>query len=201
MPKFITMPQQTDAHCGPAVVQALLAFYQIDVSQDDVVNAARVKSTIMKKGMVISQIAKAVKKLAPNLNLWFKENTSETDLKTLINTFHLPVVINWQGLFYRTQEEERLHDTGADKGHFSIVTDIDVDDDLIVIDDPYSEFYENNRLFSYKWIESRWWDTDAFFDKKTKQSTVVRTERLVFVLTPKDLVLPSDLMLLPGFTK
>lgn len=39
-------PQQTDSHCGPTVIQAILATYNITVSQDMVVESARVKSTL-----------------------------------------------------------------------------------------------------------------------------------------------------------
>src|SRR5258708_7197679 len=98
--------QQTDSHCGPAVVQLLMAHLNRAVTQDEIVTAAKVRSTIMRHGTRPDQLAHAVAVLAPEIQFWFKQKTGIQDLEALVHTYHWPVAINWQGLFYDTEEEE-----------------------------------------------------------------------------------------------
>ena len=187
--------QKTDSHCGPAVVQGLLSFFDISVSQDEVVEAAKVKSRLKKHGMRPDQIYKAVKFLAPNLSFWFKQNANSRDLDLLINKYELPVVVNWQGLFYDTVKEEKLGNPDGDRGHYSIAVDFKSNRDQITIADPYSDYVNIPRVFSYRWFKKRWWDVDHISDRKTKKINSIYTKKLILVLAPKDLVLPENLHL------
>lgn len=185
--------QQTDSHCGAAVVQGLLAKYHIRATQDLIVATARAKTRVEKHGIRPEQLARALRLLAPKHQFWFKQNATSSDISYLIHTSHLPVVINWQGLFYDTVEEEARFNPDGEHGHYSIAIDIDEAKDKIVIADPYSEYVENPRIFSYDWFQTRWWDVDHMVDKKTGRANSISTNHLLFVLVPKKTVFPSEL--------
>lgn len=191
--KIIMEPQITDSHCGPAVIKALLQFNGIITTQDQIVEAAKVKSTIMKKGMRPKQIADAVEKLDSKMKFWFKQNASIRDLDKLIHTYKIPVGINWQGLFYKSADEERAKYKKEDRGHYSIVIDVDKKKKEIILDDPYREYFEVPRVFSYEWFKSRWFDADEVVDKKTKKKSIVKTNKFIFIVTPKNTEFPKDL--------
>jgi hypothetical protein len=177
---LLIYPQITDSHCGPAVVQNLLAYNHLKFSQDEIVNAANANKTIIRDGLNPTQIIKAVSTLAPKMKTLVKQNTTAKDLKTLIHHYHLPVAINWQGLFYNSVAEEKRLSSITDRGHYSIVVDIDVKNDKITIADPYSEYYKKPRVFPYRWFKTRWWDIDKN----------IPTKKLIFVIVPKKQDLP-----------
>lgn len=184
--KLQPVVQQTDSHCGPATLQILFAFLNKSITQDQVVEAARVKSRLTKHGMRPDQLARAVAILAPDLQFWFKEHTTSRELATLIHEYQWPVAVNWQGLFYDTVEEEKQKNPHGEHGHYSIVTDINVDEDKIVIMDPYSEYYSKPRQFSLTWFKKRWWDVDHEVNRKTGQKNSIKTQKLIFIVAPKD---------------
>ncbi len=186
--KIIQEPQKTDSHCGPAVTKALLKFNQIDVSQDQVVEAAKIKLRIKPYGMQPKHISFAISKLAPNFQYWFKQNATGRDLNELIHTYHLPVGVNWQGLFYDSIAEERRTDPKGPHGHYSIATDIELKKDEITIDDPYSKYFSTPRIFSFRWFKKRWWDKDI-----EKGKLVLETHKYIFVLVPKGTTFPERL--------
>jgi len=191
--KVIMEPQKTDSHCGPAVVKALLGFHKIEVNQDDVVNSGRVRTTIMKKGMRPTQIALAVKSLGQGLNFWYKQNATSRDLEKLIHIYKIPVAVNWQGLFFDSVKEEKVKNIIEDRGHYSIVIDINIQKDEIMIDDPFAEYFAIPRIFSYKWFRSRWWDKDEVIKRSTNERNVLKTKKLIFVITPKNVKFPQSL--------
>jgi ABC-type bacteriocin/lantibiotic exporter with double-glycine peptidase domain len=185
--------QQSDSHCGPAVVQALLNFYGIKVTQEAVVATARAKSTIIRHGMRPDQLAKALAKLAPKHQFWFKQYANSTDLDRLIHEYQLPVAINWQGLFWDTLNEEKLHNPNGEHGHYSLVIDINANKDQIVIADPFYEYNDAPRIFSYTWFKTRWWDVDHLVNKSTHRKYSISTKRLIFIVVPKTATFPQDL--------
>lgn len=191
---FTISPQITDSHCGPAVIQSLLAFNHFPVSQDEIVNSVHAQRTIKKNGLRPKQLRKSVEKLAPHLKLLIKEHATAKDLKILIHDFHLPVGINWQGLFYDNISDEKKYKPNQDNGHYSIVVDVNPQLDQITIADPYSEFANQNRTFSYRWFKTRWWDTEIDIDPVTKQSSKLETKKMIFVVVHRDLKLPNGLL-------
>ncbi len=193
---LIALPQvtqQTDSHCGPAVIQSLLAFLNRQVTQDQVVIAARAKMRIEAHGTRPDQLDRAVAKLAPDLKLWYKQNTTIDDLEYLVQVRRWPVAVDWQGLFYDTEEEQIASDPKGDHGHYSIVVGLNEAADEITISDPYAEFSYAPRVFSLAWFEARWWDSDNYKDKKTGKKKKVRTRRLSFLVTPEDESFPINI--------
>ncbi|HEX7017870.1 MAG TPA: hypothetical protein VF209_03115 [Patescibacteria group bacterium] len=189
--------QQTDSHCGPAVMQSLLYNLNVSVTQDQIVEAAGVHN-IFEDGTRPTELAQAVTKLAPHLQFWFKQYGCRHDLETLIHTHHWPVAVNWQGLFYDTPEEEAASDSESDHGHYSVVIDINISKDMIVISDPYSEYAKSPRIFSLQWFEQRWWDVANDVDPSTGEEIVTRTNHLMFLVAPREATFPSEIgMMLP----
>lgn len=139
------------------------------------------------------QLAKVTKKLAPNYQFWFKQMATVTDLDKLIHEYRIPIGVNWQGLFYDTLKEEKIHNPDGDHGHYSIIIDIDAKKDKIVISDPYYEYCDYPRIFSYKWFKTRWHDEDHFVDKTTKLKTILSTKRFIFIIVPKKASFPKKL--------
>ncbi len=184
--------QQTDSHCGPAVIQTLLAFLSINFTQDQIVRAAQATQRILKHGTRPDQLSKAVRKLCPDYLFWFKQPTTVVDLEYLINVCHWPVAVNWQGLFYSTEAEQLSKNPEGDHGHYSVVVAINSSQDEIIISDPYSEFSHAPRVFSLRWFEDRWHDHDVYINKKTGKKNKIRTRRLIFLIAPKVETFPED---------
>jgi ABC-type bacteriocin/lantibiotic exporter with double-glycine peptidase domain len=66
-PTIKRVRQQTDYHCGPAVVVMLASFLDIHIKQHDIVIAANVQKSFRKRGMTIDELGKGVTVLSPNL--------------------------------------------------------------------------------------------------------------------------------------
>ncbi len=152
------------------------------------------ESRIADYGMRIDQIDIALKKIAPQCQLWYKEYATLSDIHTLITLHHWPVGINWWGLFYDSLEEEaRLERPDSDHGHFSIVSDIQLDRNEVVIADPYYEYNAKDRVFPIDLFEERWWDWDDVLDETTNTEIRINSKHLMFIVAPKAEVFPQDL--------
>jgi ABC-type bacteriocin/lantibiotic exporter with double-glycine peptidase domain len=195
--KLAVIPQVSESHCGPAVLQMLLAYYGVNVTQETVVAAGRVKSSIIRSGMRPLKLAQATQALTPHLLFWFKNGADIKDLDLLVNMYRVPVAVNWQCLFYDSLEEEKREDPKGDHGHYSIVVGINPNKDKIVIADPYPDFAPKTRTFSLQWFKTRWWDAARDVHQKTKQVSLLRTRRFLFVLAPETATFPHDLHLKP----
>lgn len=191
--KVITEPQKTNSHCGPSVIKALLGFQGINVSQDEVVEAALVKKTINEYGMQPHHLAKVVKKLGKNVKFWFKQEADINDLEKLIHKFKIPVGINWQGLFYDSVQEEKQKWKNSDRGHYSILVSVDKKRGELVIDDPYPDYFNTPRVFTYKWFIKRWHDSDLKIDNKKGTKSITKTKRFIFLIAPKKFIFPKNL--------
>src|SRR5512145_503167 len=91
--------QITENHCGPAVIQMLLENIGVQVSQEEITEAAGATHTIETHGTRVDQLAKAVHQLTPIAKLWFKEKAGPEDLEYVLNECKYPVGVEWQGLF------------------------------------------------------------------------------------------------------
>lgn len=188
--------QETESHCGPAVLAMLLSFHGIEVSQAEIVSAAGIPDRILEHGSRPAELARAVFQLAPDLKFWYKQPTQQEDLDFLINTLQVPVAVDWQGLFHASVEEEGGLNRSGDNGHYSVVVAIDLDKQQITLADPYPDFAGQLRTFSLEWFVSRWWDVARDVDELTGEKKVLRTKRFMFVLVPAQTVIPDKLGLL-----
>lgn len=190
--------QVTACHCGPASLQMLLSSIKVNTSQEEVVKAGKIQRRIKKYGMRPDMMATAIRTLAPRHTLWFKQHATLRDIANLIETYHCPIGINWQGLFYGSVREEKEKDPHGEHGHYSVIIDIDPAHKKIAILDPYRSFASGPRIFSYRWFLKRWWDFVMEPNKNTGKPKRFDTQRLLFILTPKNATFPKNLGLEPA---
>lgn len=189
------LSQETDSYCGPAVTQMLLSHLGAKVTQEEIITTAKIRSRIMRLGARPDHLAKAVALLAPQTQFWFKQATKTQDLVDLVKKYKFPVAVNWQGLFYPSEEEQVKKNKSDENGHYSVVIGIDVKKDCILIADPYSEYAKAPREFSLKWFEKRWWDVVHEKDRKTGKKLAIKTHRFAFVITSKKATFPKKLQM------
>lgn len=169
--------QISAVHCGPAVLSMLLSHCGSEINQEALVDAADVRHSLEQYGMTVSEMGDAVKKVAPQLTLWYKKGTTIEEVATIIDLHKYPVGIEWQGVFYEDEDE--------DNGHYSIITNIDKVNKIISIADPYDRFAGTDRSFHIEEFETRWWDENDIYDPAIGERRSIRDERMVFIVTPK----------------
>jgi hypothetical protein len=188
--------QISDSHCGPAVIQMLLANLGIEVTQEAITEAGGAVETIEEHGMRVDQLAQAVHVVAPDVTFWCKTRGRISDLVTIISEHKFPVGVEWQGLFESVDdilEDDDDEDEESDYGHYSIIMHIDRHNRQLIIVDPYKDFVDQNRIFPIAVFRRRWWDTNEVTNPLTGRKKLVEDRRLMFVLTSKDETFPAEL--------
>lgn len=179
--------QISESHCGPAVLEMLLESIGVEIDQEEVREAAQIsKERLDEHGMRIDQIALACLKLAPHVNFWYKYSANLDDIRYLLSKGYA-VAVEWQGLFYDSEDEEADdldEDDDPDFGHYSIIVRVDDDADSLIIVDPYKDFTDQNRIVHIPVFMSRWWDTNEFEDPHTGRNEVVEDYRVLFFVAP-----------------
>jgi ABC-type bacteriocin/lantibiotic exporter with double-glycine peptidase domain len=187
-PKIKRIRQQTDYHCGPAVVVMLASYVDTKIRQHDVIIAANVQKSYRQRGMTISELGKGLKFLCPDLTFWYKNEANIDDLDSLINTHHFPVGIEWQGAFGQYADE--------DSGHYSVVTAIDRKENIITLSDPFYYFAGTDRIFPIDEFISRWWDNNEVVNPDVPTAILTKDIQSLFLVTKKDHQFPEELHLL-----
>lgn len=183
-PLAVQSVQQEEAHCGPATIEILFSFYGIVVSQTEISRAAGMTDVIKDSpGMRLDELNMAIESLFPGGDyvLLAKYQSSLDDVTQVVEGLRLPVGIEWQGRFPRSDGSQ------YDQGHFSVITGIDHNRKLLFIADP-----ENYNLLtsagtvSFDLFESRWWEVDVVpRPGNFSVARVLEMERLIFVLIPQ----------------
>lgn len=179
--------QITENHCGPAVIQMLLENVGVNVSQDEITEAAGATHTIETHGTRVDQLAKAVQELAPIAKLWYKEHASLEDLEYVLEECKFPAGVEWQGLF------EDMDGDDDDYGHYSIIAHIDKAKDEIIVVDPYKDFVDQSRMVNMSLFAQRWWDFNEVKDLETGKKEFKKDEQLFFVVAPLSVAFPAEL--------
>jgi hypothetical protein len=182
--------QISESHCGPAVIQMLLHHLGIEVTQEAVAEAGGAVDLIELYGMRVDQLERAVRQLAPQSRFWYKEHATIEELVQIVSTYHYPVGIEWQGLF----EDSLEHETeDGDYGHYSVVLMADSDNQRLAIVDPYKEFRSQDRILTFDFFRSRWWDMNDVRDPLTGESRLVEDRQMLFLVTPEEETFPRRL--------
>ena len=105
--------QISESHCGPAVIEMLLDAIGVKWTQAEITRAAGVEDTIEEDGTRIDQLARAVGQLAPQAQFWYKYYSSLSDIQYLLSRGY-GVGVEWQGLFYDSEEEEAAEAAAAE---------------------------------------------------------------------------------------
>jgi len=182
--------QKTNAHCGPAVLEMLVRFVGIDVDQDEFVDILGIAKKLPTHGMTIYEMGQAITKLLPNLQFWYKHNSSLNDLSQMVNNFRFPAGVEWQGVFYEDSDE--------DNGHYGAVTHINTAGNIVTLADPYKRFAGTDRAFHVLEFEDRWWDENEVKDPLTHKVKILRDYHTMFIVTPKEETFPENLGMIKG---
>lgn len=176
--------QRTSFYCGPATLQMLLLQHGVYIPQQRLVGAAAVKRRIKRYGMTIEELAKAIKKLAPNYRFWFKKNARTGEVARIIKSYGYPVGVEWQGVFGKYSD--------GDDGHFSVVTAVDMRKKKVRLADPFRVFAGQDREFKIKEFEKRWWDENVRLDSLGRKR-YHKERQAMFIIAPKELSFPKSL--------
>jgi ABC-type bacteriocin/lantibiotic exporter with double-glycine peptidase domain len=179
--------QISENHCGPAVIQMLLENIGVNVSQQEITEAAGATNTIETHGTRVDQLAQAVHRLVPIAKLWYKEKSSLDDLQYVLEECKYPVGVEWQGLF------DDIDDDDEDYGHYSVLAHIDTAKDELIIVDPYKDFVDQNRIIKVSTFLDRWWDFNEVKDPETGKKEFKKDEQLFFVVVPLSVTFPAEL--------
>jgi ABC-type bacteriocin/lantibiotic exporter with double-glycine peptidase domain len=179
--------QITENHCGPAVLEMLLGNIGVNVSQQEITDAAGATQTIETHGTRVDQLARAVQQLVPIARLWYKEKASLDDIFYVLEEAKYPVGVEWQGLF------EDMDDDDEDYGHYSIVAHIDKARGELIVVDPYKDYVDQNRIIKIRTFQERWWDFNEVKDPETGEKTFKKDEQLFFVVVPLAVSFPNEL--------
>lgn len=180
-------PQISDSHCGPAVIQMLLDGVGLQMSQEDITRAAGAEFTIQEQGTRVDQLALATARLAPTMKFWYKYHATIEDIRTILRMGY-GVGVEWQGLFYATEEEEAedYDPDDDDRGHYSVISYLDEEEQQLIIVDPYKEFVQQDRIIPVETFLRRWWDTNEVINPYTGQRNIVKDEQLLFFIKPSE---------------
>lgn len=189
-PNLKRVSQKTLSHCGPAVLEMLISFLGREIDQEEFVDAVGIRDKLPTNGMLISEMGTAVRILAPEMQFWFKENSSLSELRRLVMNYKYPAGVEWQGVFYEEADE--------DNGHYSVVTYIDTTNNIIMLADPYERFAGSDRIFHILEFEDRWWDENEVRDPETGNTRYERDYHMMFVVTPKEATWPEELQMTRG---
>lgn len=161
----------------------------VSAGQEEITRAAGAEETIEEHGVTVAQLAQACNTLAPHLIFWQKEHTLIADLQRILEEGY-PVGVEWQGLFYESEAEER---PGNDYGHFSLVLRIDEHAQTITITDPYKDFVDRDRIFPLDTFMRRWWDINLTPNPVTGEKKKIKDTQLAFFVTETSETFPIEL--------
>lgn len=188
--KLQRFQQISESHCGPAVIQMLLNATGLFVTQEAIAAAAGVEQTIEERGTRVDQLALATSKVAPHLSFWYKYHSTIEDILYVLNRGY-GVGVEWQGLFYKTLEEQQENDDG-EAGHYSIISYLDEELEQLILVDPYKDFANQNRILPISTFLQRWWDTNDIIEPFTGQKRTIVDEQLLFFITPASEYFPME---------
>ncbi|HEX9092278.1 MAG TPA: hypothetical protein VF831_12355 [Anaerolineales bacterium] len=160
----------------------------IEVTQEEVVVAGGASDVIEQLGMRVDQLNRAVRNLAPQTCFWYKDHSTIEELVQIVTDYDYLAGIEWQGVFEDTLENET---EDSDYGHYSVVTMADSKRRELVIVDPYKDFRSQDRVFTFEFFMSRWWDTNDVRDPLTGINQLVEDRQMMFVIAPEDVAFPS----------
>lgn len=177
--------EQKTGHCGPAAVVMLVSLYGHNATQEEIAEAAGVSQTIKEKGSRIDQLANAIDQLYPDLILLAKYNASVSDVRDIIDSFRMPVGVEWQGMFLDSRVGY------FEEGHYSLISGVNFRDQTLTLIDPEPRSALENGTLLIKEFERRWWDDNEVSRKdQTNAVETIRNKRLLFVIVPKGVATP-----------
>lgn len=178
----------------------LLSNLGVELTQEAIAEAGGATTLIEMNGMRIDQLARAVRKLAPQLRFWYKDKSSIQELAALVTQYRYPVGVEWQGVFEDPEEEGtepgENETADTDYGHYSVVTHVDLEKQELIIADPYKDFIAQDRIFSLTEFEQRWYDINDVPDPSSDSPKRIEDYHMLFIVTEADETFPLDLSMI-----
>jgi ABC-type bacteriocin/lantibiotic exporter with double-glycine peptidase domain len=176
--------------CGPATLEMLFSFVGQKVSQTSLIRSIRAGNKIKKYGINVNDMAKAAGIKAKNkFSFWKKQYATIGDLDKVVNKYHYPVGVEWQGVFYENEDE--------DSGHYGVITKIEKKLGFLRIADPYFNgyfhFHGTDRKFKIAEFKKKWWDVNEVKISGSTKTKQIKDVRMMFLITPKDELWPKKL--------
>lgn len=194
-PKIRRVMQISESHCGPATLRMMFNHLGVKFFQREIVQGAQVAKRLKEHGMSLADIVMAVRNLAPGFEIWYKEDTSFSDLDKIVNEIKHPVGVEYQGIFEDVDEDEDEED--EDSGHYSLVTGIDLEKRKLWMANPYHLYAGQDVVFSFTEFAKRWWDDNELEGEGGKVFSV-EDHRLMFVLVRTGETWPAELGMRQG---
>lgn len=193
---FPSMPRIAQAnpfYCGPAVMEMLLKYRDIyHLDQNDLANLSGVNEQIFDTGMTLSEMAATINHQELPVQFWFKTDSNLKELATIIDVYHQPVGVEWQGVF-DYDDDEIDEDGDDDPGHYSIVTHCSTYDNQIFIADPDHHYAGTDRYFSVMQFERRWWDINTLKNPMTGYVEETEDYHALYVIVPREEIFPVQM--------
>lgn len=199
--------QISESHCGPAVIQMLLSRLSVDVTQEAVAEAGGATNLIEMNGVRVDQLARAVRRLSPQLHFYYKNHATIDELARVVIDYQHPAGVEWQGIFEDEAEQQfsepkpgaadqaaLLADSeteDSDYGHYSLVVRADRRKRQLTIADPYKDYISQDRVFSFDVFDRRWYDFNEVPDPISGQPVLVEDDHLIFVITRRNVLFPQ----------
>lgn len=198
--------QENGSFCGPCVMQMLLGSYGIEKTQGEIADAYAERDTVMREGIPLKGLAKALGKVEPGVIVWQKYNSSFEDIQALL-TQNISVGFDWQGIFDRDEYGDDLFpgklerfvsrwkkvpELTGDQGHYCIALEVSREKGYLRFADPYGHYAGKDRFVALWEFEERWWDDRLDKDESGKTIRVLE-EKLIFVLTKQGDEFPASL--------
>jgi len=176
--------------CGPATLEMLFSFVGLKVSQISIIRSIRAGKKIKEYGIDVKDMAKAAGIKAKNkYSFWKKQHSTIGDLDKVVNKYHYPVGVEWQGVFYENEDE--------DSGHYGVITKIEKKSDFLRIADPYFNgyfhYHGTDRKFKISEFKKKWWDVNEIKISGSAKTRQIKDVRMMFLITPKDELWPKKL--------
>ena len=206
MKNFKRTKQKTGSYCGPAVFEMLVSRYGLKLDQELMVEACGARSSVMKVGIPLIDLAKGLRKIYPELVVWEKSGSKLKEIQTLLAKDYL-VAVDWQGVFVADEYEDDEEDgwwksfwnkmtkvpvLKGSQGHYCIVMEVELKKGFLRFADPYGHYAGKNRFVATWEFEERWWDDRLDRDTQGRKKYVFE-DRLMFLVAKKGDKFPATL--------
>jgi len=172
---------QDAGHCGPTTLEMLYSFYGQQITQHQIAEATGKGVDIIHEfGCRIDELSSAIEDLTPYFVLLAKYDGTIEELYHITEELDLPAGVEWRCEFCEPDGT-----VWAD-GHYSVVTNVNLNDGIIRMRDP--DVYDNTSLVNEqttidKFVEN-WWDENCL-ENPSGEPEQVFTAGMIFVLVER----------------
>jgi predicted double-glycine peptidase len=149
---FVPIVDQTPGYCGPSSLKAVLAYYGVEITEEEV---AELVGATRDDGVGADALVQGAKSLG--FDAWYKDDASFADVERFVDA-GIPVIIDWFSEM---------------DGHYSVV--VDVEPDGITFMDPETANYRTLDRESFLRL---WFD----FEEELPEPGNIIVQRIIVVL-------------------